>query len=110
MQPRNIGYSAMRACQVRFDGLLGTSLRRSDLLVEDLVHDLGAARQGRNDLMPVDQFVVAVWLCPASSAIASTGTPRADSSDTNVCRISRGTHSVPRPASSVIARNIRRTL
>jgi hypothetical protein len=47
---------------------------------------------------------------PGQQRIASTGTPRADSSDTNVCRISRGTHPVPSPASSVIARNIRRTL
>ncbi len=29
---------------------------RRGLLAEDLVHDLGAAGQGRNDLVPVDQF------------------------------------------------------
>jgi hypothetical protein len=60
--------------------------------------------------MPANKPVVAVWLCPASNAIASTGTPCADSSDTKVCRSSRGPHSLPSPAASVITRNCRRTL
>ena len=34
-----------------------------------------------HDLVPYTSSAVAVWLCPASSAIASTGTPRADSSE-----------------------------
>jgi hypothetical protein len=46
----------MSECQLRPDGLLGTFSQRSDLLAEDLVHDLGSARQGRNDLVQVDQF------------------------------------------------------
>jgi predicted HAD superfamily Cof-like phosphohydrolase len=36
--------------------------------------------------------------------------PRADSSDTNVCRSSLGTHESPSPAASVIFRNCLRTL
>src|SRR5690242_1067443 len=33
-----------------------SSLRRSDLLTEDLVHDLGAVCQGGHDLVPVHQL------------------------------------------------------
>ena len=40
----------------------------------------------------------------------STGTPFADSNDTNVCLISRGAHSGPSPAFSVSALNDRMTL
>ncbi len=40
----------------------------------------------------------------------STGTPFADSTDTNVCRISRGTQSSPRPAFFVMILNALITL
>jgi hypothetical protein len=33
-----------------------TTKERPNALAEDLVHDLGAAGQGRNDLMAIDQF------------------------------------------------------
>jgi len=37
-------------------------------LAENLIHDLGAPRQRRHDLMPVHKFRRRVWLCPASPA------------------------------------------
>ena len=102
----------MTVRQMRLDSLPSTFCPESgsDQLAEYLVHDFGAAGQGRHDLVPIDELRRRGLVVPASSAIASTGTPRADSSDTNVCRISRGTHPVPSPASAVITRNIRRTL
>ena len=53
-------------------------------------------------------MLVLSWL--ASSAILSTGTPLADSTDTNVCGISRGAHAFPSPAFSVSPWNARITL
>ena len=32
------------------------SAKKPNALAKDLIHDFGAARQGRHDLMPVDQF------------------------------------------------------
>jgi hypothetical protein len=48
----------MTVRKMRLDALPGTFCPESgsDQLAEDLVHDFGAAGQGRNDLVPVDQF------------------------------------------------------
>src|ERR1700720_2075146 len=48
----------MTVRQMRLDVLPSTLCLESgsDQLAEDLVHDLGTACQGRNDLVPVDQF------------------------------------------------------
>jgi len=54
--------------------------------------------------------VVTMPLYPTRSAMSSSSIPSELSSETNVCRNSRGTQSVPRPASSVILLNSGSTL
>ena len=50
-------------------------------------------------------------MCPTSSEIFSTGTPLSESSETKLCRSSRGVQSSGlRPADSTTSRNARRTL
>ena len=82
----------------------------SELSGKELVHDLGTASQFGHDHLPVDLLGRHSALVPDEVGDVLKGLPSELSRDTNVCRSSRGTQPVPRPAASVIFLNSRRTL
>jgi hypothetical protein len=78
---------------------------------EDAVHDLSAAFDDRAELLAVDGSVTMVERWPTSREMFSTGIFASDSTDTKLCRNSRGARSLPTsPAASTTFRKSRRTL
>jgi hypothetical protein len=76
-----------------------------------MVHDLGAALDHRPQLLAVDGLGDHGRAMANEPEMLSIGTFASDSSDTKLCRSSRGAHSLPAsPAASTTLRKSRRTL
>jgi hypothetical protein len=75
------------------------------------VHDLSAARDDRADLLAIDEFGGGRAAMADEAGDLLDRDARAESSETKLCRSSRGAHSAgSRPAAAMTLRNERRTL